>query len=192
MTYPLTRLKEALVEKFSSDVQLIAMTNEGVLDSVGNQQHIGMMLYEPGLKDRTPFLGVEVMETGPLIPGDSRTHIFRSVIWVYSISRQQCISDKINDRVQYLLTTPEDNPCNGFYDFTNDHIKVHNTEFRERFNGPELKTGFVDTTDTYTSIIEFSIIWTDVPCNDCIEEPDCLDGSDDSPDEPEICEDDFE
>ena len=151
-----------------------------------------MMLYEPGLKDRTPFLGVDVMETAPLLPGDARIHLFRSIVWVHCIARQQCVADKIGDRVQYLLTTPEDDACNGFYDFTNQHIKVQNTEFRERFNGPELKTGFTDTTDVYTSMVEFSIIWTDVPCNDCIEEPSCLDGLDDTPDEPEICEDDFE
>jgi len=168
MTWARTRIQEAIVDKFSADASLIALTCDGERDDIGTLHHIGLVLNEAGMKGRTPYLGIQIGSTVSAIEGVARAHLFRSKIMVHVFSTDECTANKIMDRVQYLLTTDEDNCVNGFYDFTNAHIRNSSTEFTQRFS-----TEFDRNLDVYTEMLEFEIVWSDVPCSLEIEEPSC-------------------
>ena len=87
MTWPITRLQEAVVEKFSSDSVLVELTCDGQTDDVGAIHHIGMVLNEAGMKDRLPFVGFQVVTSDPLILNEGRAKIERSIVMAYVYSR---------------------------------------------------------------------------------------------------------
>ncbi len=168
MTWGIHRLQEAIVEVFSADLTLISLTNDGVTDDVGSIHHIGIMLDEPGVKERLPYVGIAVANTVPAILNEGYTQQFRSTVLVGIFSRDECVATLIADRVQSMLTYIPGN-CMGYLNFTNDHIRNLGTEFYGR-PGRE----FNRKLDVYEELIEMNLLWSPIPCDsDEIIDPEC-------------------
>lgn len=162
MSWPITRLQEAIVDKFDQDPELISLTNEGQLDSVGTIHHIGIVLNEPAMKDRLPYVGFQVVTSQPLIPNEGRIQIEQAIVLAYVYSKDEFMATKIADRIHMLLISPDDSCCNGYYDITNAHIRNFGTEYAGR-----AVRAFMDDSDVYVEVVEISMIWSPVPC-DCV------------------------
>jgi len=169
MTWAVTRLQEAIVDKLSSDSELVNLTNDGLPDSVGTLHHIGVLLNEPALKDRLPFLGVVVLNSEPLIFNGGRLNLERTDVGFLVFSRDECLGTQIADRVQSLLTGIGSGDCNrGFYSFSNDYIRNLSTEYTSR-----MRREFDKVLDVYEEIIEAVLVWSPIPCSNEIHYPYC-------------------
>jgi len=110
----------------------------------------------PTVRERTPYLGVLISRSAPLIGADV-TKFQRATVEFRAIARSELTAIQIADRLEELLHASDDNV--GYWDPSNDDISCRQSRFRNRV-GPM----YDEDTDTWDVLVEASLIWVGTPC----------------------------
>jgi hypothetical protein len=113
----------------------------------------------PTVKERTPFLGVNIPMTVPLIGDGATTRIQNAEVELKAHARSELTALKIIDRLEYLVheTIVSDT---SYYDFSDANISNQQTVFRQR-ESPY----FDDDTDVWSVQIILDVIWVNQSCS---------------------------
>ena len=146
-------LKE-IVETLRTDAVLVSLTNHDETKPRGFR----IAGDEPPVKGRTPFLGVEVILSVPLMDSDV-PQMQNAQIGFNCYSTKKLTSADIADRVEFLLQDKSGEANTGYYNFSGGSISNRMTRFKNREGAV-----FDDKTDVWTSIVEAVVIWVDKTC----------------------------
>lgn len=113
---------------------------------------------QPPVKALTPFLGVLIVDSPPLIGVDA-THVQKARVLFKSYSVEELTVWKLCDRMGTLLHDITGNPNTGYYDFSNTDICTRQTRYAGR-----TEPTFDSKTEVWVGIVEADVIWVNVPC----------------------------
>lgn len=146
------KLYTAIVTKLRLDTgagSLVALTGHTATD-------LRIARDKPPKKGITPFLGVSIFFTVPLIE-DGPTQVRESSVHFRSYAGKELTALQIADRMEELLHDITDNT--GYYSFSDANVSTRQVRFKSR-TAPD----FDDDVEVCTITIVASIIWVDAPC----------------------------
>ena len=148
-------LYKAIIDKLRADTgvgSIVALT-----DYSSSNYSIGRDM--PSVKERTPFLGVNIPMTIPLIGDGATTRLQNAEVELKAHARSELTALTIVDRVEYLVheTITDDV---SYYDFSDSNISNRQTTFRQR-EAPY----FDDETDVWSVQVILDVIWINQSCS---------------------------
>lgn len=149
------KLLKQVVEKLRTDATLVSSTGHDPTKSNGYR----IARYEPPVKGRLPFLGVEMFISTPLMLSDvPQLQVSRFYFHCYASS--ELTSIRIADRMEALLNPEEavSTANTEYYDFSGTDVSNKMTRFKRR------EREFDEDTDSWNDIVEADIIWLNQPC----------------------------
>jgi len=151
------KLYLAIVNKLRADTgagSLVTLTTHDI--TVANGYKIGR--WAPIVKKRSPYLGVRVRQSVPLM-GMDVTQLQITTIDFYSSAISELTSLQINDRLESLLHAGVSSPNTDYYDFSDANVSTRSSRFKSR-----RQSEFDEDIDVWTDIIRADIIWIGQPC----------------------------
>ena len=119
----------------------------------------------PKVAERSPFLGVVINESVPLVPM-SITHLQKARVHFWCSAKSELTAIRIADRLEALLDWKvEDDGARspvGFYDFSSDPNGIQNRS--TRFKNRDEPIHDADT-DSWEILVEADLVWLDQPCS---------------------------
>lgn len=147
------KLYKCIVEKLRTDTgvgSLVALTEHSSGD-------IRIARDKPPIKAKTPFLGVRVFVSVPLIGGGTATEVKRSRIHFQSYSTSELLVEQIADRLDELLD--REGEATAYYDFSGTDVSVRSSRWKSR------DLADVDEeTDVWFVRTEADLIWVPQSC----------------------------
>ena len=113
----------------------------------------------PIVKERTPFLGVKVTMSVPLIGDGATTRIQTAEVELVAHARSELTALKIADRLEYLVHESQTDD-RQFYDFSDTNVSNRETLFKSR-EAPY----FDDKTDVWSVQVALDVIWINQSCS---------------------------
>lgn len=148
-------LVTALVEHLRLDVgvgSLVALTGHTV-----TQMKIARD--SPPVKGRTPFLGVAMPVSMPLM-GVYVTQVQRGTAYFYCQSKDEVLAEQLADRIEYLLHNNTITTVNtDYYDFSNSDVSVRGNRFVSRIG-----SDFDAKLEVWLAEVRAEVIWTNTSC----------------------------
>jgi hypothetical protein len=147
-------LGAAIITKLRTDtapsVSLVALTTH-------SSSNLRIGIDRPRVKGITPYLGVWIAQSLPLISGEVTQYQVASVEFrCYARDELTCV--RIADRVEWLLHDKSGTSA-SFYNFTDTKIKNTGTRFRLR-EGQD----FDQDSDSHLIVVTADVIWIDEVC----------------------------
>ena len=148
-------LYKAIIDKLRTDNSgadsLVSLTEYSVSNySIGRDM--------PMVKDRTPFLGVKIVLSVPLIE-EATTRIQTASVELVAHARSELTALKIADRLEYLVHETQTSDTE-FYNFSDANVSNRQTMFVSR-EAPN----FDENTDVWSVQVELDVIWINQPCS---------------------------
>lgn len=168
------RLQEAIVDKFVSETCLTDITCHGEASDIDPaESRIGIGSRGSNTHPEMPFIGVEIVDTNPLVRDDPATNWYHSLVFVFCTANDELTAREIAGLVSSLLSRRPAGESRGwFYDFSNDCIFSRDTLWVSNLRfGREGQNKFNHETDQWLEVVEFSVKWSDCPCNGFVCEP---------------------
>jgi hypothetical protein len=156
---PQQKLLKSIVAKLRLDTgtdSLVARTNH-------SSSNIRIARDRPILKSETPYLGVFVSQSVPVM-GDGPDILEQARVHFRAYAAKELTSMQIADRLSYLLqgwSQHSASPNTGYYDFSSVSDGISNRHTRYAGRDGQL---FNDKTDVWNTLIEADLIWTNKAC----------------------------
>jgi hypothetical protein len=111
----------------------------------------------PIVKEKTPFLGVSIVQSVPLIES-ATAKLQQAEVELKAHARSELTALEIADRVEYLVheSLADDT---SYYDFSDTNVSTRQTLFRSR-EAPY----FDDLADVWSVQVVLDVIWINEPC----------------------------
>ena len=147
-----THLTAALVDGLVADTTLVTLTGHTTANL-----RIGMD--GPIVAERTPFLGVKVIASPPLMPGGDVTQLQNARVQFKCSARAQETAVAIADEVEALLHNSAGSANTGFWDVSDGTVRVRQARYANRV-GPE----YDGDQKVWTIVVEAQLVWLDQAC----------------------------
>lgn len=163
MALNLTKLKEAVQEKLAAEAILVQYTGHGNTDPRTDLTDIRIMESEPNFPaDNGQYVTFDVITTEPLFPDAPTSKCHRSTILIYGIGPSSDTAGVLTDEIQSLFEEPGGD---GYYNFTNSHVLVHNTLYRGRLSFGNKGNKSDTDNDTWVDGVEIEVTWCSFNCS---------------------------
>jgi hypothetical protein len=113
----------------------------------------------PIVKERTPFLGVKITLSVPLMGDGATTRLQTAEVELVAHARSELTSLKIADRLEYLVHEVQTTDLQ-YYDFSDSNVSNRQTMFKSR-EAPY----FDDKTDVWSVQVTLDVIWINQSCS---------------------------
>ena len=113
----------------------------------------------PIVKERTPFLGVRINISVPLMGDGATTRLQTAEVELVSHARSELTALKLADRLEYLVHEVQTSETQ-FYDFSDTNVSNRQTMFKSR-EAPY----FDDKTDVWSVQVTLDVIWINQSCS---------------------------
>jgi len=146
------KLNKAIVAELVSDASLVTLTEHSA-----TVLHIGRDT--PLVKGRTPFLGVRVASSVPLV-GVEVTKLQNATVEFRAIGEGaagELTAIKIADRLEELLHAADNN--RSYWDPSDTAVRCYGSRFLSRAGQM-----YDEDTDTWEVLVRAALIWIGVPC----------------------------
>lgn len=149
-------LADKIVSKLKTDTgtgSLVALTGHDET----KQNGFRIARDTPTVVGRTPFLGVKITTSRPLMDSDATSIQLARVVFA-AYATDELTSMKIADRVNALLA-PRDDGNRDYYDFSDGDLSNRSTRFKLRSAAT-----FDMKLNVWTSTVEADVIWDKSNC----------------------------
>ena len=149
-------LYKAIIDTLRTDTgagSLVALTEH----SVSNYSIARDM---PIVKERTPFLGVKITLSVPLMGDGATTRLQTAEVELVAHARSELTALEIVDRLEYLVHEVQSRTALQYYDFSDANVSNRQTIFKSR-EAPY----FDDKTDVWSVQITLDVIWINQSCS---------------------------
>lgn len=169
-------LKHAITQKLCDHECLnFILQDHGEIDPWTAQPRIQVAETSPNTIGESEFVGVELLNTKPLVP-DSITHWYMSDVLISVDSKESLRSTQIMDAIQCIFTIapPDyDKPAHTYCcDLSNECITTRKVRFVERPRvGRQGSNTYDAVTNNWQELMFLEIIWSPIGC-DCEKECD--------------------
>jgi len=143
-------LIKQILTTLRSDTTLCSLTGH-------SSTNIRIARDSPPVKARTPFLGVSIFDSFPLLVVDV-SNLQRARVWFNCYAAVELTVIDIADRVENLFHTNSANNTN-YYDFSGGGVSTRMTLFRSR-----KRTEYDDKTDVWSTLLQADAIWVNSAC----------------------------
>ena len=144
-------LTAALVKALQADTGLVLLTKHTTTNI-----RIGKDM--PPVAERTPYVGVKVVTSPPLIP-DTVTQLQNARIQFKAVSKEDLTATKVADRLEALFHAASKASNLGYWDASDGTVRFRSFRYVNR-QGPEYDVEL----KVFTVTVEASCIWLDQAC----------------------------
>jgi hypothetical protein len=163
MAYGDTNLLDAIRSALLTDSVLVDLLKEGS-DTERQEAETRIAEWYPKSHGRYPFVGIQIIASGPLGENNGVTRMRDSLVGFHCISCDQLKTSMIADRIIDLLTIiPPGEETRWFYDVSDNFIRNVSTEYRFRtIIAPMLE----QDTDSFRILVQAAFVWSDKVCGE--------------------------
>lgn len=166
MSWGHTNLIDAIRKALIADSVLVDLLKEGS-DTYRQDAETRIAEWYPKSHGRYPFVGIQILSSGPLDTSNGITRMRDSLVGFHCISCDQLKTAMIADRIEDLVThIPTGEDTRWFFDISDGFIRNVATELRFRtIIAPMLD----QDTDSFRILVQISFVWSDKVCGEPAE-----------------------
>jgi len=156
-------LMDAIILALKADADLVTLTKDGLVGNRPNTtSHINKNSIQ--LRERNPYVAVQIFDTRQQIPDTNSCMQVSRILLYYGAkgTNGHAQATLIGDKLYEMFTCVDNGSkcCNrGFFDFSNNNLTNHNTNFIRRFGAD-----FEQNADVWQGRIDLEIIWSGCTC----------------------------